>query len=202
MTTNDEPINNSQPIPKREIDWIKRYNLPYNKTEWGMFYEDYKDLGQLQLQKALEHNKNELILIQKKDRHHDRLKYCQHIFYNTEWDEKLEEFKTPDILKRHTKHGYDDTKWCDDYTKYKEVTNNTILAYYKRCKAEHVEVKSFYEQRKKELEITQKEEHKEHANEKVKCPFCQAEFARTNLARHKKTNKRCLEIQNKNNTEC
>ncbi len=39
-------------------------------------------------------------------------------------------------------------------------------------------------QRKKELEFEQKEAHKEHANEKVKCPFCQAEFTQTNLARN------------------
>jgi hypothetical protein len=194
MMTNDEPTNNSTPEMKSEIDWIKRYNLSYNKTEWGMFYEVYKDLGQLQLQKGLEKNRNEL-MGQKKMNIHERHKYTQHLFYQTEWDEKTETFKTPDILLRHTKHGYDDTKWFGDYTKYQEYTRNTLKSYNKRCVAEHKEVKAYYEQRKKELEIEQKEAHKEHANEKVKCPFCQAEFARTNLARHKKTNKKCLEIQ-------
>lgn len=192
--TNDEPSNNSTPVLKSEIDWLKRYNLQYDRTSWGMFYSCYKEVGQLQLQKALERNKNELTNM-KKMNEYERLKYTQHLFYLTEWDEKLEEYKTPSCLLRHTKHGYNDSKWCDDYRTYKETTKKVFVSYYKRCCGEHKEVKEYYEKRKAELELEQKEAHKEHANEKVKCPFCEASFARTNLARHKKTNKKCLEIQ-------
>lgn len=194
MTTNEEPTNNYQPITKSKIDWIGHYNLQYDKTHWGMFYEVYKDLGQLQLQKALEQNKNEMDGMIRMDKH-TRTKYTQHLFYETEWDEKLRKFKTPDVLLRHTKHGLNDPKWCIEYRDYQDKNLKIFLGYYKRCRAEHLEVKEFYENKKKELEIEQKEAHKEHANEKVKCPFCQADFSRTNMARHKKTNKKCLEIQ-------
>ena len=61
--TNDELTNNSQPNIKK--DFV--YNLPYNKTEWGLFYDSYKEQGQLQLQKALEKNKNELLKLVDED---------------------------------------------------------------------------------------------------------------------------------------
>lgn len=193
--TNDERLNNQSKM-KNEIDW---FDISYNKTEWGLFYSKYKEQSQLQLQKALQKNENKLNKMAKMDIP-TRSKYTQHLFYLTEWDEKEECFKTPSILLRHTKHGYDDNKWNDDYQEYKDKTIKVFTGYYKRCIEEHKEVKAFYEQRKATLELEQKITHKERANEKIICPFCQTSFARTNLARHAKTNKKCLEIQSKNMT--
>lgn len=193
--TNDEPLNNSHPNLKSEIDWLNKYKLPYNKTKWGLFYTDYKEQGQLQLQKALEKNKNEIDKIKKLNKY-ERLKYTQHLFYQTEWDEKEEIFKTPDICLKHIKHGYNDTNWDKLNTDYKDKQMKILKSYIIRNKKEHLEVEEFYLKRKTELELEQKDKKKEHANQKVICEFCKANFTRTNLARHKKTNKKCLEIQN------
>ena len=200
--TNDELNNNSQ--PKTESGFV--YDLPYNKTEWGLFYDSYKEQGQLQLQKAIEKNKNELMKTNKMNPY-DKIKWVQHIFYLTEWNEKSQEFQTPSILLRQAKHGLETKSGCyneehsKDSARIREVSDKVFKAYRTRCVAEHKEVKAFYEQRKKDLEVEQKKAHKEHANENVCCPFCQCQVARTNLARHKKTNKKCLEIQNANNLE-
>ena len=192
--TNDEPLNSSHTISKKEIDYIIEYNLPYDKTEWGVFYETYKKQGQLQLQKALEKNKNSLLSMNNKSKY-DKQKHIQSIFYASQWNTDKEEWETPPILLRHTKRGYDDSNWCNDNYKFQQITLNALKSYNKRCLAEHKEVKAFYEQRKTELKLDQKEAHKSHANEKITCPFCQKAFARTNFARHKKTNKKCLEAQ-------
>jgi len=166
----------------------------YDRTKWGMFYNGYKEVGQLQLQKKLEKFKNEMTEMVKMNKC-EKMKHTQHLFYQTEWDEKTEMFKTPDILLKHTNHRHNNIKWNSDYTEYKNNTTKVFNCYFKRCELEYDEVKKFYEQRKLELEIVQKDQHKERANDKIKCPFCQADFSRTNLSRHKRTNKRCLLIQ-------
>jgi hypothetical protein len=200
--TNDELTNNSQPNIKK--DFV--YNLPYNKTEWGLFYDSYKEQGQLQLQKALEKNKNELLKSNKMNPY-DKIKWVQHIFYLTEWNDKTEEYQTPTILLRQAKHGlttkcgFFSEEHSKDSAKIREVSAKVFKEYRNRCVAEHKEIKAFYENRKKELEVEQKKAHKEHANENVCCPFCNCQVARTNLARHKKTNKKCLEMQSTGNLE-
>jgi len=194
--TNDEPLNSSHTISKKEIDYIIEYNLPYDKTEWGIFYETYKKQGQLQLQKALEKNKNSLLSMNNKSMY-DKQKHIQSIFYHTEWNAEKDEWETPKILLRHTKRGYNDSNWLIDYKKFQEVTRNSLKSYNKRCIAEHKIVKAYYEQQKAKLELEQKEAHKLHANEKITCPFCEKVFARTNFDRHKKTNKKCFAAQAK-----
>jgi 3-dehydroquinate synthetase len=109
--TNDELSNISPPL--LENDFI--FNLPYEKTAWGLFYATYKEQGQGQLQKAILKNKNELLKSNKiKLNPHEKVKWVQHIFYSTEWDEKEQKYKTPFILLRHSTHGYNDSKWCED----------------------------------------------------------------------------------------
>jgi hypothetical protein len=210
--TNDELLNNSQPEWIVKLDnpiYIKRGNikvstkeikLPYHKTEWGLFYTDYKELNQLQLQKRLEKTINELTKTKKMCKY-DIVKWVQHIFYKTEYDKKTDTLKTPEILLRHAKRGSLDKEgcvsqeWSDDVNRTTDITSSVFKAYKIRCVAEYKEVKEFYEARKIELETEQKVAHKKHANELVSCPFCQCQIARTGLARHKKTNKKCLSTQ-------
>jgi hypothetical protein len=131
------------------------------------------------------------------------LNYSKHIFYRTFWNKETEEFETPYCLLRHNKHsretkrGYIRNEGVEDYRRWKDETTEFLTTYYRRCLAELKIVEEHYNLRKSELETEQKQSHKIHANEKVKCPFCSAEFSRTNLARHKRTNKTCLEIQTK-----
>ena len=146
--------------------------------------------------------KNELKVIKAKGGW-DRMNYAKHIFYHTFWNKETEEWETPACLKRQSTHtmitkaGYFRKEAGDDYDRWKEEATSFILTYYRRCLAELKIVEEHYKLRKSELELEQKQSHKIHANEKVKCPFCSAEFSRTNLARHKRTNKTCLEIQTK-----
>lgn len=214
--TNDELTNNNQPNIETDLVvkfdrpiYIKRGNikvstkeikLPYQKTEWGLFYADYKELTQLQLQKGLEKNINELTKTKNMGKY-DIVKWVQHIFYETEYDKKTETFKTPELLLRQSKRGSIDKsgclkqEWSDDLNRTTDISSYVSKSYKARCVAEHKEVKAFYEARKIELEAEQKVAHKEHANELVCCPFCHCQVARTNLARHKKTNKKCLSTQ-------
>ena len=172
----------------------------YPNTVWGDFYTNYKDATQIQLVKKILETKNELKEIKEKSGFY-RMKYAQHIFYHTFWNKELDEWETPYCLLRHNKHssetkaGYIRKEGTDDYSRWKDEAYPFILTYHRRCLAELKIVEEHYKLRKLELEQEQKVAHKEHANEKVKCPFCGAEFSRTNLARHKRTNKKCLESQ-------
>lgn len=166
----------------------------YPRTIWGLFYSGYKELGQLQLQKAMEKNKNELSKT-KTLNPYEKTKWVQHIFYMTDWNEPTKSSKTPQILLRHTKRGFDDPHFCEDINLLRETANIVTKKYLKRCLAEHNEVKVFYAKRKEELKVEATQKHKEKANECVACPFCCAQVTRTNLAKHRKTNKKCLAIQ-------
>jgi len=174
----------------------------YTRTVWGDFYTNYKDATQTQLVKKILETKNELKGIKAKGGY-DRMNYAKHIFYHTFWNKETEEFETPACLKRHSTHtmitkaGNYRKETGDDYDRWKDEAMSFILTYYRRCLAELKIVEEHYKLRKSELELEQKQSHQIHANEKVKCPFCSAEFSRTNLARHKRTNKTCLEIQTK-----
>ena len=194
--TNEEPKDKSNLILGSKKDWLTVYKLPYDKTEWGLFYEDYKEFNQLQLQKALEKTKNQITKA-KKMGYIDKLNYTKHIFYKTEWNEKEEGFETPEILLRElpnsrTSQGCISQTWCSAYDDYKTTQEKIFKAYHERLIPQYKEVKAFYERRKEELELEQKEHHKERANEEVECPCCKSMVARTNLARHKKS-KKCME---------
>lgn len=194
--TNEEPKDNSNLILGSKKDWLTVYKLSYDKTEWGLFYPSHTEYSQLQLQKALEKNKNEVLRMRRMS-DYDRIKYTQHIFYKTEWNEKEDCFKTPEILLRdlpnsRTSQGCISQTWFSSLHEYQETQRKIFKAYYDRMINEHKEVKRFYERRKEELEKEQKEHHKERANEEVECPCCKSMVARTNLARHKKS-KKCME---------
>lgn len=198
--TNDEVENNSNLQTTREIDWIKKYNLPYEKTEWGLFYSSYREQGQLQLSKQLEKYANEYkpMKVALKDKNiNDIGKLLQHFFYKTQWNEATQLYETPSILLRHSKRKMGEIEWNLDKYNNEQNCCKVIKSYHKRFTAEYNEVKLYYKHKKVELERQHKEEHKQHANEEVVCPFCSKTFLRTNLSRHKKTNKKCLEIQSK-----
>ena len=78
---------------------------------------------------------------------------------------------------------------------FQEVHKKVFASYIKRCTAQHEEVTAYYEARKVELQWTQCSAHKEHAKEKVTCQHCKASSSRTNLARHQKTNQKCLKAE-------
>jgi hypothetical protein len=190
--TNDELSNNSQPVIKSEF----LYNLPYHTTEWGKFYTSYKEQGQGQLQKALFSNEN---IINESNNIRENpfgmIKWVQHIFKLTEWDEQEQIYKTPSILLRQTKRGWNDPKWFENIKVLIKTSRQVFIAYRKRCAKEHKEVQEFYKNRKKELEIEQKKGHKLHANEHIVCSICLSKVSRTNLSRHIKTNQKCKQLQ-------
>ena len=185
---NAEPQQDSQPALK--VDFI--YNLPYDRTEWGQFFTTYKTQTQGQLQKYILKITNER-KSWAKDQHnpYERARICKHLFYCSHFNEQSQEFETPAILLKHDKHFH-----LEHSNELRKITTEVFRAFHKRQAIELKEVKEYYEQRKKELEATHKEHRKQHASELVECPFCFCKVVRTSIARHKKTNKKCLSLQN------
>jgi hypothetical protein len=169
------------------------HDLPYFKTDWGQFYEEFKGQTQGQLQKYILKTENERKewLRRTKNSPYEYLKIAQHIFYCSHFNAEKEEWETPAILLKHATH-FD----LEESQEKRKIGKEVLTAFWKRQKTELVEVKAFYEKRKKELAITQKAHHQEHANEVIECPICSAKVGRTSIARHRKTNKRCLSFQN------
>ena len=75
-----------------------------------------------------------------------------------------------------------------DTMEYRNMMKDIFKCYMKRFKTEILIVDAYYKQKKSELEAIQKIHYKERAKENIKCPYCDAEFKRTNLSRHRKTN--------------
>ena len=100
------------------------------------------------------------------------------------------ELETPATLLKHDKHFH-----LEHHSELRKVATKVLKALHKRQAVELKEVKEYYEHRKKELDVTQKEHRKQHANELVECPFCSCKVVRTSIARHKKTSKKCLSLQ-------
>lgn len=175
---------------------IDKINLPYENTKWGKFYSIYKEQGQLQIQKVLEATNNEL-KNNKLTCSFDRIKWLQHIFYNTEYDNTTNTFKTPDILLRHNKHcsvnkkGYLTDEYVEDANRIKTIADAVYTAYRARCLDEYNEVKAFYETKKNEIKLKQLIVRKQNAKELICCEFCQCQVVRSHLARHQKSLK-CL----------
>ena len=173
------------------------YNLNYDKTEWGSFYLEYKTCNQGQLQKFLlkiENERKKNMKIYKSKNPYDLIKVVQHLFYCSEYDNKLEQYITPKILLQSVDNGNSD-KWLRDKILIQMVTKNVYIEYWKRQTEEKLEVLEFYNTRKSELELEQKIQHNAHAKELVSCSCCKSLVARTNYARHLKTNKKCLTIK-------
>jgi len=183
---------------KKSIDEV---NLPYENTKWGKFYSIYKEQGQLQLQKFLEATNNELEN-NKKLTSYDKIKWLQHIFYNTEYDDITNSFRTPNILLRQNKRcinkkGYLTDEAIEDAHRIKTIADVVYTAYRTRCLDEYNEVKTFYETKKNEIQLKQKIIRKQNAKELICCEFCQCQVVRSHLARHHKSTK-CLEKQSEN----
>jgi hypothetical protein len=180
---------------KKSIDEV---NLPYENTKWGKFYSIYKEQGQLQLQKFLEATNNELEN-NKLTRLYEKLKWLQHIFYNTEYDNVTNSFRTPNILLKqniryYNKKGYLTDASIEDADRIKTVVDAVYSAYRARCLDEYNEVKAFYETKKNEIKLKQLIVRKQNAKQLICCEFCQCQIARNHLARHHKSIK-CLEHQ-------
>lgn len=187
--TNDEPQNIPMSIDKS--DFI--YNLPYNLTNWGIFYNGFNECSQAQIQKALLkfHNLIHKFHETQSTNHYEIVKFIQKMFYKTELYN--DEYRTPEILLRINK----DKKWDLETTqKQRKICIAVYKQFIKRYMTEYEEVKQFYEYTKQQLEAVQKTNHKINANEKICCPICSQMVARTNFSRHKKTNKLCISMTN------
>lgn len=175
---------------------IDEINLPYENTAWGKFYSIYKEQGQLQLQKFLEATNNELEN-NKLTSSFDKIKWLQHIFYNTEYDDITNTFRTPDILLRHNKHcsinkkGFLTDEAIEDADRIKIIADAVYTAYRARCFDEYNEVKAFYETKKNEIKLKQLIVRKQNAKELICCEFCGHMVAKSHLARHH-TSLKCL----------
>lgn len=162
------------------------YELCYDKTKWGLFYEGYKEQSQQALSKRILKMENE----QKKLKAawkctYERSSVVQGIFQNTEWDERRSAFINPPILNMKKPKKSSDA-WCENKSEQLDIAKEVFKEYFQRSARELEEVKKYFSERQKELGLEQHSNHKIHANEKVTCPICSACVSRTNIARHKK----------------
>jgi len=162
------------------------FDLSYEKTEWGRFYDKHKTYNQNQLQKYLLKTENERRDWKKKIGmcRYQTSKICQHIFKYTHYNAEKAKNETPSILLLQSK------KLMEQY----KISNKVFIAYWKRQQKQLEEVKTFYESRKEELSVHQKVHRREHANEVIECPRCQTKVSRTGMSKHRKTGK-CLSTQ-------
>ena len=187
--TNDEVQNNSH--TEKQSDFV--FDLPYDKTQWGRFYESYKSMGQLQIQKFLEKTWN---LLTKKRTPPEKRSFVKSVFYETEYDANANRKITPKILLKEKTRGYSDSEWVEKHIKQTDVLDVIYTKLIYRMTLEYAEVVAYYQEQKNYLEFQHNEKKKEHAKTTIECPHCKASITRTNLAKHKKTNKKCIEIQN------
>ena len=181
VTSNSQAMNSSEVVVERFP-----YNLCYEKTEWGLFYESHKGQSQQALSKRiLKMEKEKAKLITKWKCRYERPKVVQGIFKNTEWDERRTQFVLPTILKMEKADVHrNNTAWCDIKTKQLTVVGVVYQKYFSRMASELDEVKLYFELRQQELKLEQTNHHKNHASETITCPICSTCISRTNLARH------------------
>ena len=175
---------NDEPTYKKETKFI--YDLPYEETQWYVFYKDHKNSNQGELQKHILKTKNDRNKwkIRIKTNPYEALKICQQIFYYSHYNKEKEEFETPSLLLR-----------SNDIKPSRILGKEIFVAYATRQLEELKEVSSYYELKKLELGIEQNKHHKERANELTECKFCKSKITRTNLAKHIKNSKKCILIQ-------
>ena len=168
------------------------FGLPYDNTEWGLFYQIYKSKNQLQIQKYLEKVGN---MLMKKRGIPEKRKFVKSIFYETDYDMATQKKMTPQIILKEKTRGYSDTTWMKKHLKQTEILDSVYTKLIHRMTLEYAEVVAFYQEQKDYLELVQKQHRLDHAKMNIECPHCNASISRTNLSKHKKTNKKCLEIQ-------
>jgi hypothetical protein len=150
--------------------------VSYEKTEWAECYSVHRDMSQAQLQKAL----SKCVTWWKKWRGVARNDgiwtmsrlFCEHVF---------------------RKQGTMFLEKNFDYVSDLKRTSDLALAFKQLMIQEFREMKAFYNSRKESLAISQKEHAIAHSRETVACTICGAHVTRKNIAKHKRTNKRCLE---------
>ncbi len=180
---NDQAMNSSENVLERFP-----YSLCYEKTEWGLFYENHKEQSQQALSKRILKMENEKAKLRTKWKCvYERPKVVQGIFKNTEWDERRTLFVLPTILKMDKADRNKNSAWFDSKEKQLKVVAVVFQKYFRRMESELDEVKIFFEQHQQKLKLEQASQHKSHASEAIICSICSACISRTNLARHKKT---------------
>ena len=193
--TNEEPtiILQEESNPNFYLD------LPYERTEWGLFYSQYKTMNQLQINKQLLHHKlyyRKMMDSLKNNNPYDMMSYVKHIFriYNKDTDK----YERPEIIYNKHKHRqwlqqdneeYMNYLWKTEFDEYKKMCKRIVFDYYKRMGNEFVEIRTYYEANHIEKKVIEKDHRKEHAKEMVECPCCKAQVVRTNISRHMKTPK-------------
>lgn len=180
MSTNHEPKSSKETF----VDYFERYDLPYENTEWARFYANYTEKNNLQIQKYLLKVYNEFtkiaIIEHSAYRKMAKLRLVKRWFRNTDID-KYGKPCTPQRL----------------LGEFGCLNNDIVFSFLKkRVTREYKEIKSFYNNRKIELNGQNKAHRRERAKQKVECPICKTKVTRTNLSQHKKFNKYCQSIAN------
>ena len=172
------------------------YDLPYERTDWGLSFDDFKKQNwtQNQLQKFIlkTENEREKWIKSYNESAHESKKICQHIFKYTFYDPETKTNCTPKILLQIKTTNM--AKWAERHKQLEKISREVLAAFLRKQKIELQEMKGSYEQRKAEIVISLKAHRKEHANEVIECPHCKAKVSRTGISKHKKSIK-CLSFK-------
>lgn len=141
-------------------------DLDFSKSEWGVFYADYRELEQHQLQKKLLHfDKQKSFMIKHDNNPYQRMRCIRHLFRD---DPALPKYSTN----------------IENWMQYKKPFND----YLGLMVPQFEEVRTEYLKRKMEHENLRKEKR----TEKIECDRCHIMVSRCNLSKHRKS-KKCLE---------
>lgn len=129
------------------------YDLPYENTEWGIFYSNYKTKTQGQLQKFLLHMKKERAnwIQEFKKGEYSKSQLCKHIFHQTGFNAEKKMNETPKLLLYNSKKVKNEEKCKKD-----EIYEKVLMEYLRRQLIEMQEVVCYFENQKRELAIIQK----------------------------------------------
>jgi len=164
----------------------------YENTDWGKFYSNYKQMTQGQLQKGLQKFLKQREDYRTKSIEKDGVAMCRQIFYKTKRCED-DIYITPRELFKDTNY-HNGPEWLSALHKQKKAAETLLIDYITRQTYEFNEVSDFYEKRKEEAAVLDKERRKAKSKEQVVCPYCNACVTRTNMSKHQKTIK-CLAKQ-------
>ena len=108
-------------------------------------------------------------------------------------------------LTKEQKYEEQRQRYDDCFTSYRNklrlLSKKLFIEYVKRFREDLKEVEQIYNNKKNELNTTNKVNRREHANEKINCPICNQIITRSNLSRHQKNNAYCLQIQQERKQE-
>jgi hypothetical protein len=177
------------------------FDLPFASTKWGAFYFDYKNQHQNKVRAVLKDMANQLLELKNSGDDNDYREWIKKFFYLSQYNEESEKFETPKRLLKPTGNINKETGLPTEYgaTLQMHYRNETIAIakeYYKLVCLQFKEIKNHYKIKKETNQERDKEHRREHASEKIECPYCKAIVVRAKIARHQKTTKKCIDIQN------